>query len=246
MSCLPPPPAPDPGWAYFVDLDGTLIELAARPDDVVVAPDVPGLLIRLRRATAGALAIVTGRPIKTVDALLAPLRLPVAGLHGLERRRSDGRVLRADVPDAALGEVRAALLHFATGDDRLLIEDKGLTMALHFRQAPERTEEVARMVEHLAPRVAPALVPIAGKSVVEFKPPSTHKGTAIRAFLDEPPFRGRRPVFLGDDVTDEDGFAAIGEIGGIGIRVGLPQPTRAQFGLPSVAAVHEWLAMLPG
>ncbi|HWK46552.1 MAG TPA: trehalose-phosphatase [Stellaceae bacterium] len=246
MVSLCPPPNPDARWAYFIDLDGTLIELALRPDAVTVPPGLPVLLGRLRQATEGAVAIVTGRPISTVDTLLAPLHLPVAGLHGLERRRSDGSVLRAAAPETALRDVRDTLKRFAGTDERLLIEDKGLTVALHFRLAPERTDEIDHLIKDLAPRVAPALVPIAGKSVVEFKPPTTHKGLAIRAFLEEAPFCGRLPVFLGDDVTDEDGFTALGAMGGISIRIGTPQPTHARFGLPSVAAAHDWLAQLSG
>jgi trehalose 6-phosphate phosphatase len=246
----PPPPSLD--WGYFLDLDGTLIDLAERPDAVTVEPALPGMLLRLRDMTGGAAAIVTGRPIQVVDRLFAtpgaPLAgLPVAGLHGLERRRPDGRLLRTPPAAAALERVRQAFLAFASGDDRLLVEDKGLTIALHFRLAPARAGEIAALVADLAERVVPDLAPVTGKAVVEFKPPGIDKGSAIAAYLAEPPFLHRRPVFIGDDVTDEDGFIEVERRGGVTIRVGQPAAaTRARHGLATVTAVHAWLRELTG
>jgi trehalose 6-phosphate phosphatase len=245
------PPSPSLDWAYFLDLDGTLIDLAERPDAVTVEPALPGMLLRLRDMTGGAAAIVTGRPIQVVDRLLAtpgaPLAgLPVAGLHGLERRRPDGSLLRTP-PATALDRVRQAFLAFVHGDDRLLVEDKELTIALHFRLAPERAGEIAALAANLAERVAPDLAPVTGKAVVEFKPPGIDKGSAIAAYLAEPPFQHRRPVFIGDDVTDEDGFIEVERRGGVTIRVGQPTATtRARHGLASVTAVHAWLRELTG
>jgi trehalose 6-phosphate phosphatase len=189
------------------------------------------------------LALISGRPLAELDALLQPWHGAAAGLHGIERRRADGALDRTmdRLSEAALDQIRPELTQFAARDSRLIVEDKGGTIALHYRAAPEREPEILSFGEALR-RQTPALRLIAGKMVIEFQPSGVNKGLAVAAFMHEPPFAGRCPVFVGDDTTDEDGFAEVGRRKGIGIRVGPRQETAATHGLPSVAAVLAWLA----
>jgi len=239
-----PPPPLDGRSAVFLDVDGTLLEIADRPDLVHVPSALPGLLRDLAQARAGALALVSGRPLHELDRLFRPWRGAAAGLHGIERRRADGTLAhRTDHAAAAdLDRIRPRLAALASNASGLILEDKQGTLALHYRAAPERADQVLAVARALQREAGTALRLIAGKMVVEFQPHSADKGMTIAAFLGEPPFAGRRPVFVGDDATDEDGFAEIDRRGGIAIRVGPPAQTHAGYGLPSVAAVLAWLA----
>ena len=165
------------------------------------------------------------------------------GLHGIERRRADGSLdcILDSASEAPLGIIRPKLATLAAAGTGLILEDKGGTLALHYRAVPEREAEIRASAETLRAEAGAALRLIAGKMVVEFQPRSVNKGLAIAAFMAEPPFLGRRPVFVGDDTTDEDGFAEIRRRGGMAIRVGKPRKTGANYGLPSVAAVLDWL-----
>lgn len=241
----PPPPAPPPldsAWALFLDVDGTLLEIARRPEDVRVPSRLPSLLRRLAQQRGGALALVSGRPIREIDFLFRPWQGAAAGLHGFERRRADGTIDSSRNPSgiAALDRLRPRLAEAARPDGGVMLEDKRGGLALHYREAPEREDELRRLAEGLA-REEASLRLIAGKMVFEFQPCGFDKGAAIAAFLAEPPFVGRRPVFIGDDVTDEDGFAEIVKQGGTAIRVGVPASTQARHFLENVQAVHEWL-----
>ena len=238
------PPERDPRAALFLDLDGTLIEIAARPDQVRVPPDLPALIERLSQAHDGALAVVSGRTLADLDRLLAPWQGAAAGLHGGERRRADGRVERAaDAPAAsAIARLRPRLAALAGPAPGVFIEDKGAALAVHYRVAPEREGALRAAARALAAEFAPALRLLDGRMVFEFRPASASKAGAIAAFLAEPPFRGRRPVFLGDDATDEDGFLEVGRRGGMAIRVGGLGDSAAHFTLPSVRAALAWLA----
>jgi trehalose 6-phosphate phosphatase len=238
-------PRPANDWALFLDFDGTLAEIAERPDEVSVHPPLPSTLAAVSGALDGALAIVSGRPLLQIDALLAPLTLPVAGLHGLERRDAGGHVVRADAPAGELKSARRALADFVRGAPGLVLEDKGLTLALHFRQAPERCVECRRAVDRVLANGSGALHLLEGKMVYEIKPAAIDKGRAIAAFLGEPPFAGRVPVFAGDDVTDEDGFALVNGRGGVSIRVGDGTATRAGWRAASVGEFLDWLDGLP-
>jgi trehalose 6-phosphate phosphatase len=239
----PAPPPLDGGSALFLDVDGTLLEIALRPRDVQVPPQLPSLLRDLTVERAGALALVSGRPIRELDRFFRPWHGAAAGLHGIERRRPDGAVDTSPDPAAAaaLDRLRPLLAALARAGAGLALEDKRGTLALHYREAPEREREILSLAEALARREA-SLRLIAGKMVAEFQPRGVDKGAAIAAFLAEPPFRGRLPVFVGDDVTDEDGFAEITRRGGIAIRVGPPAQTLAGYRLRDVQAVHDWLA----
>lgn len=244
MATLSPPPPLDPNWALFVDVDGTLLEIAPQPDAVRVPEHLLALLERLQNRHHGAFALVSGRSIAAIDELFRPWNGAAAGLHGGERRRPDGSYAEHDGDEAAaaLARIRSAAAAFAAGNSGVRLEDKGRTLALHYRAALECGPEVARFAQQAVADSGQALRAIDGKLVVELVPRHYGKGRAIAAFLAEPPFRDRRPAFLGDDLTDEEGFVEIGRRRGISIRVGPPDAaTRASYGLPDVAATLEWL-----
>jgi trehalose 6-phosphate phosphatase len=240
---MPPPPALDPHAALFLDVDGTLLEIAARPDRVQVPSWLASLLQDLARRRGQALALVSGRPLGEVDRLFRPWRGAAAGLHGIERRRADGSFGPGLSPSAtaALDRLRRPLAALAAAGRGVMLEDKGGTLALHYRDAPEREEEVRAAAKALACE-NPSLRLIAGKMVVEFQPRGADKGAAIAAFLSELPFLGRAAVFVGDDTTDEDGFAEVARRGGTAVRVGPPAQSRAAYALADVGAVLDWLA----
>jgi len=222
----------------FLDLDGTIAPIMPRPHDVVPAPARTALLKRLGERLDGRLAIVSGRTIAEVDRVLEGSIAAVAGVHGLERRRADGRLERAR-PDQALDIVRAELPNLLSRYPGLITEDKGLSLTIHFRGLPQAGPAVEAFAHDIAARTNLVLQP--GDTVAELRGPGAGKGAAIRAFMNETPFAGARPIHLGDDQTDEDGFAAARALGGFGILVGPERPTAATHRLASVDAVMEWL-----
>jgi trehalose 6-phosphate phosphatase len=240
----PPPLRAD--CALFLDIDGTLAEIAAEPHLVRIEKDVIGLLPRLSRRLGGALALVTGRSITDVDRLLPAPRLPVAGQHGCERRDAEGTIHLHAPAIATHARLRALLADLAARYDGLMLEDKGLTIALHYRQSPHLAAHVHQTLRSSLAEVEDAgdYVLQSGKMLVEVRPEARDKGTAIRDFMAEPPFAGRHPVFVGDDRTDEDGFAVVESRGGWSIKVG-PGRTAARFRLPDVSAVRRWLLAVP-
>ncbi|GAB4569941.1 MAG: trehalose-phosphatase [Rhizobacter sp.] len=223
--------------ALFVDFDGTLAEIAPRPDAVALPAGMVQLLATLHTRLGGALAVVSGRPIAQLDAYLAPLSLPAAGLHGAERRSASAVVTR--LPAADLGPVVAELQTLAALHTGLLVEPKPGAVALHYRLAPD-CEALALQAMQAALQRSPGMVLMHGKMVIEMKPAEASKGRAIEAFMAEPPFAGRRPLFAGDDTTDESGFAVVQAAGGIGIKVG-PGPTQARHRLDTPTRLHAWL-----
>jgi trehalose 6-phosphate phosphatase len=247
------PPLPGRGetWALFLDVDGTLLSIADTPQAVRVEPTLLALLDRLRGSCDGALALVSGRRLADLDTLFDPLHLPAAGLHGMERRAADGTLVKAVLPDEAVARIRPVLAAYAAARPGLLLEDKGRSLALHYRLAPAEGEGILRLADRLAAAAGGALRIIDGRKVVEIQPWGSDKGKAIAAFMAEPPFRGRRPVFAGDDTTDEDGFAAVNALGGLSIKVTGPPSgerhgpvaTAAQYSVADVAALHAWLKM---
>lgn len=237
------PPAPDLSWAYFLDVDGTLINIAETPEAVEVDQSLLSLLASLHRACGGALALVSGRMISDLQGRTGLMQLPLAGLHGLERRDSTGRLWIHAAAPAAKCAIKDALAPVLARHSGLLLEDKGLTLALHYRRAPTLAAYVHQLMGRLlaaANASGENLELQRGKRVVEIKPAGFDKGTAVTEFLAEPPFKGRRPVFIGDDRNDEHGFAEVNALGGISIKVGRG-PSCARFRLPDVAAVHHWL-----
>jgi trehalose 6-phosphate phosphatase len=232
-------PAPSREWCLFLDIDGTLLELAVTPAAVVVDRELKDLLARLAQTLEGAVALVSGRSIDVMDRLFAPLRLPSAGLHGLERRTASGERRGAQGVDALLDDARASLAAFVDAHPGTLLEDKARALAVHFRMAPHFAEPARRAVEAAARSVSGYHVQ-EGKMVLEIKPRQVTKGTAVQAFMDEPPFRGRKPVFVGDDLTDEDGLRSAERMGGISVAVG--DRIEGQWHLESPAEVRRWLA----
>ena len=239
----PPPSLDFSTVALFLDVDGTLVEIERHPDHVHVPDDLCDLLEKLETACGGALALVSGRSIEQLDRLFSPLKLCGAGLHGLERRHANGEVTRASPEPEAYEKARSSLRQLAASDPRLLLEDKGLTLALHYRNAPDARAQVREVAREVVAASAGAFVLLEGKMVLEIKPPDADKGHAIRTFLEEKPFCGRTPVFAGDDVTDEAGFEAVNELDGVTVRIGNDQEsTAAVFVLPDEAAAQSWLA----
>lgn len=236
---------PSSDWALFLDVDGTLVHLADTPEAVEVSDHLRDVLVRLVPSFDGAVALISGRPISDLDRLFAPVRLPAAGLHGLEHRDARGH-LRLLGESEMLEPLRGPLRAFATENPGVMLEDKGRALALHYRKAPDAEGRARRLVAGLAGRHADILRVLDGKMVLEIKPRLSDKGAALRSFLDEPPFRGRRPVFIGDDVTDEDAFSAVNDLGGCSIRVGDGRDSHARWQLPDVNGVIGWLESLPG
>lgn len=227
-----------PDCALFLDFDGTLVDIAPRPDQVVVTPELLAALGALQGRLAGRLAIVSGRPIAELDRMLAPLVLPAAGVHGMERRGADGVLRQLPAPDFT--EVRTQAHALAARHPGLWVEEKHGALALHYRQAPELQALCVEAME-AAVRTSLGLLLMEGKMIVEIKAAGVSKGTAIRDFLTEAPFIGFRPLFIGDDTTDEAGFDHVERVGGIGLKVG-PGSTVASSRIASSQAVRELLA----
>jgi trehalose 6-phosphate phosphatase len=235
----PPPAGILEGAALFLDFDGTLVELAERPDSIRVPSDLRGLLERLANRIGGRIAIVSGRSIADLDRHSGPLEIAVAGSHGLELRLP-GRDSTGPPVSPALAAAGLEVARFARSNSGLLVEEKPAGIALHYRQAPELADEVALFAARLA--AATGLRLQQGKMVAELLPPGRDKGDAVRLLMKEPSFAGARPLFVGDDLTDEDAFEAAAELGGAGILVGPPRETAARWRLDGVAAVAAWLA----
>lgn len=231
------PPLPPRGCAFFFDFDGTLADLAPRPDAVIVGPDVLRFLADLAHAHGGAVAIVSGRPVVEIDAFLSPLRLPVAGVHGAERRGPDGFLRRVAMP--SLGPARDWVQAFAARHPALLLEIKPGALALHYRGAPE-LEEACVAVMNEAQALVEGMGLLCGKRVVELKPRRASKGQAVRSFMNERPFRSRQPWVFGDDVTDEAAFETVLALGGVAVKVGEGE-SLAPYRLPDPAALCAWL-----
>lgn len=206
-----------PSCAVFFDFDGTLVDLAPRPEDVLVPPELPGLLRTLETYLGGAVAVISGRPIAQIDGFLSPLQLPAAGVHGMERRGAQGRMSLLNTH--ALDRVQEATQQLLAQYPALRVEHKRGSIALHFRQAPELAA-LCEQAMRTAVSESPGLTLLQGKMVFEAKPDGASKGRAIEAFLQEVPFSGRTPVFIGDDFTDEVGFCAVQSRGGLGIKIG--------------------------
>jgi trehalose 6-phosphate phosphatase len=237
-----PPEIPRSPWCLFLDVDGTLLDIAPTPGSVRVDAGLIDLLRRLERACGGALALITGRPIAEVDALFDPLRLPVAGVHGFERRNAQGHYFRPGFAGSGLGFLRNEVTALAQSLHGVLFEDKGCAFAVHYRQAPHLEEAVRLRMARLVSATRPAFELLEGDFVVEVKPVEHDKSTAIEAFMQEDPFAGRTPIFIGDDVTDLDGFAAMRRFNGLAVAVGSRIPGRTRLANPD--EVRAWLAKL--
>lgn len=236
-------PAPSREWCLFLDIDGTLLEIADTPSAVVVDPSLNALIAAVAQRLNGALALVSGRSLATIDQLFAPLELPAAGQHGAEWRSAAGVLsVEKSGPDADLDPARALLRAFVASHPGTLFEDKGRTLAVHYRLAPEHETGVHRAVAAVAAPLEARYEVQSGSRVLEIKPKGFTKATAAEAFMSEPPFAGRIPVFVGDDLTDESGLRFAESVGGVSIAVG--GRLRAQWHLENPREVRRWLAAI--
>jgi trehalose 6-phosphate phosphatase len=236
---LPPPPF-DPRWALFLDVDGTLLEFAGDPGAVRADAGLAQLLADLRSACGGALALISGRSVASLDGIFSPLRLPVAGQHGLERRDAAGGMHHHDFPRERLRRAAGELGAFAAAHAGLILEDKGASVALHFRRAPELEPRCRDAIRAAQAAVGDAFEVQGGKMVFELKPSGRDKGAAIAEFMVEPPFAGRLPAFLGDDATDEFGFDVVNQLGGHSVKVGEGEGA-ARWRIADAREVRSWL-----
>lgn len=239
---MPAPPTnlDSDALGLFLDVDGTLLEILDTPAAVVADEELLTLLNDCHASLDGALCLVSGRSIAEVDRILSPARYPVAGAHGAELRAADGPVpANAAAPFPA--DAEKTLQSFADRHDGLLLERKRGGVSLHYRKAPAMERECRDLVLGMMSELGGDYRLIAGKMVFEIAPAGHNKGAAICRIMEEAPFVGRTPVFVGDDVTDEDGFEAVNRLGGVTVRVGEIDESAARFALPDVAAVRLWL-----
>jgi trehalose 6-phosphate phosphatase len=226
-----------PKFAIFTDFDGTLVDIAETPDSVDVPAALPHQIERAANELDSAFAVITGRQIIDIDKYLAPLVLPVAGAHGSQRRKADGS-LETLPPEIISGADLLAenLEPLLAANPDLIVERKDGAVALHYRQAPE-LERACQIAMEEAAYADDRFELVPGKMVIEARPRGLSKGTALRAFMQEAPFAGRTPIFIGDDTTDEDAFVAAQDLGGIGIKLGAGR-TAARMRIANVASVH--------
>ncbi|MGN6328745.1 MAG: trehalose-phosphatase [Rhodanobacter sp.] len=239
---LPPPPLPaaDASWALFLDVDGTLLDFV--DDPLAVHADAPlrELLHALHQALDGAMALVSGRAVTDLDRIFGASHWAAAGLHGLQLRRADGSVREIATPPARQAQLCRAAQALAARFEGVTWEDKHNGIALHCRRAPAQFAPLQAAAIDLLPQL-PGYELQPGNLVLEFKPAGMDKGKALLELLDSEPFRGRRPIYLGDDLTDEHAFASINQCHGLSVRVGDREPTHARFTLPGPAATQAWL-----
>lgn len=227
-------PAPDSHWALFLDIDGTLLDIAATPEAVHVPGTLTRTLLQASTWLGGALAVVSGRPFAQIDKLLSPLRLPGGGAHGARIRMPNGTVEAASDALAVPGAWRTLLNNAVQMWPGVIVEDKHHCVAVHYRTAPERKDDVEDLVTRLAAQDEENFEALPARMAFEIRNRALTKAVVVRSLMRHAPFKGRIPVFVGDDVTDHDGFRAAEEKGGIALDVGT-----AFGGQP--AAVREWL-----
>lgn len=237
---LAPPPLLSPvGHALFLDLDGVLAPIAERPADVRPDPRRTLILRRLGERLGRRLAIISGRTLAEVSAITEDCVPALAGVHGLQRRTVLGDEINA-VPDPDLGDAAAVFKALARAQPELLVEEKGLSVALHYRARPAACEAVREAARRL--EASTRLVLQEGDMVAELRTAGANKGQAVEAFMAEWPFQGSRPIYVGDDLTDEDGFMAAASVGGYGVLVGSTgRQTLARYRLADAPAVLDWL-----
>ncbi len=241
-SLLAAPPLPGPGaqWAVMLDVDGTLLDFADDPRSVIAAPSLLGLLYNLHHALGGALALISGRGLEDIDRLFGRTRWAAIGLHGLELRHADGSFRRRNLSPASQLRMRKAADALAAQFDGLQLEDKQQVVALHCRHDEEKLAALHAAAKALLPQL-PGYELQPGHQMLEFKPAGMDKGQAVRELLRQSPFAGRKPVYLGDDLTDEHAFKSINRVHGISVRVGVGEPTLAHYTVSDPEAVEHWL-----
>ncbi|WP_294644747.1 trehalose-phosphatase [uncultured Aureimonas sp.] len=238
-----PPPLDPARHALFLDFDGTLVELVDRPEDVHIPPHAVARLAAIQAGCDGAFALLSGRRIADLDHFLSPMRFVAAGVHGLERREDpEGEVVPLAGP-AGLDAIRLVLSIGVTEEPRLRLEDKGTGLVIHYRGFPDLAPAARELVTR-AVQDEPGFSVMEGDNIVEVHLAGMDKGKALAAFMTHEPFVGRVPIYIGDDTTDEFGFAAVKALNGISIKVG-DGPSEADFRLACVDSVHRWLGVEP-
>ena len=235
---LPTPPVVADGIALFLDMDGVLAPMAPTPDAVVPTARRTAALKAVEARLAGRVAIVSGRTLAEIDRISDHALVSGSGVHGLERRLKDGSIERK-VADAGVAQALGAFEAFAADRPGVIVEDKGVSVGLHYRQAPDEARAAKDIAAELQSETGLTLQP--GHMVLELKTPGADKGTAVTAFMQEAPFKGAVPVMLGDDLTDEYGFEAVSALGGYGVLVGPERETAARYRLDDVDTVLTWL-----
>lgn len=238
---LPPPPPLCSDWALFLDIDGCLLDFADRPEQVVVPAGLHDDIRRLHAALGGALALVSGRSLAQIDALFPEMQLEAAGLHGLQLRAQLTGDAAVDAGDEALARIRAAAEQVVSEHPGAWVEDKGVALAFHWRAAPAARRGLEAIAASATSQLAGYRLQH-GNCVLELRPDGHHKGTAIERLMDTGPFKGRIPVYAGDDFTDEDGFMTVNSLDGLSIIVGDRRPTTARHAIADTAALRGWLA----
>jgi trehalose 6-phosphate phosphatase len=238
LTALPPPPDRLVRPSLFLDMDGVLAPLAPRPEDVVPVARRTAVLKSLAERFDGRVAVISGRTLAEIDRITDGVMAAASGVHGLERRLPGG-VLKSAEPHPAVRQVVAAFDAFAAEHAGVIVEDKGVSAGLHYRQNAALEGPAVALAERLRDQTGLTLQP--GDMVLELKTPGTSKGTALSAFMTEAPFEGSTPIMLGDDLTDEHGFQAAAALGGFGVLVGPPRETAARYGLEGVDQVLDWL-----
>ena len=232
-----------PDLALFLDIDGTLAPIAPTPDQARIPIHTLVLVHALFLQLQGAVAIVSGRSIKDIDAMCAPYIFPAAALHGLEMRFGEERLVASAFGSAALEPARSVIQGMHIAYPNLVIEDKGLSIAVHYRQAPLMGDIVLSHLQALLDEAPEKLSLQQGKMVVELRLKGGSKGMAITHFMTTPAFAGRVPLFVGDDQTDEEGFRAVNALGGISIKIGNGESV-AKHRFETIELFHDWLVVL--
>lgn len=225
--------------AFFLDFDGTLAAIASRPDDVVLTPHMRDLLLSLWHRADAAVAVLSGRDIATLDSFPLPPGIPLGASHGLEIRSGDGSIERAPIDADALEVATRTFTDFARRDENLLVETKPASVTLHYRNAPSLAADVEALARSLVQKEK-GLSLLKGKMVVELKAGRADKGGALARLMENPPFKGRVPVAVGDDITDEAAFEIAQALGGVAIKIGDGE-TAARYRADTMEDFHDWL-----
>lgn len=239
------PPGPIRRWALFLDIDGTLLDIAPTPHAVVVPDTLPEVMGQIHASLDGAIALISGRALADIDRLFRfhAGNSPAAGQHGAELRLPNRQIIRAMVEPGRLAALRARVTEETEPFPGTLVEHKGASLAVHYRKAPDAGDAIGRVLDRLIGEHGGGFDLVPGKMVFEIKPKGADKGRAVETFMERRPFAGRVPVFVGDDVTDRDGMAAAERLGGYAVHVG--GEAGGRYWLPSPKFVRLWLAGLP-
>ncbi|MEO8624715.1 MAG: trehalose-phosphatase [bacterium] len=237
-------PQPQLDWAYFFDVDGTLADIEQLPEDVRIRTRVRATIDRLYDATGGAVALVSGRTVVDIDRLYPGSKMPLSGQHGVEWRNATGLRVSPTHDMRLLDRVRAALSDAVSRSPGLMLQDKGYSLALHYRQAPHMAAYAHHLMRAAQATLGSDFAVMRGKRIVEIKPAFSNKGTAVAQLMTIPAFAGRIPVFVGDDITDEYGFSAVNEMHGISVKIGTG-PTVANWRLRDITELMTWLSRVP-